>query len=283
MIRLLFLLFLVGCSDDLVNNDLIEPIKNLIVQIDRPNNELYIQVEASGDLNVNSIDSVMVNLKYVGGIGLDYERNFLLYDNGEHGDIIPDNGIYTLIAVADTVGSPDEQAEIISVNFPNHFRLDDTEYDVIPFTIIIKGKKYLATVNLFENNNLHTSKKYLNIDNTNLEIQINKSGLYIDDLETEVCDRVWNTYENVFYPITFEWPDAESSGTNDYFMYESGFMVESMEDCGSTGIAIFKFVLNDLDTEESMSEEKSLIIFGCGDEICEYEFENINTCPEDCQ
>ena len=31
MIRLLFLLFLVGCSDDLVNNDLIEPIKNLIL------------------------------------------------------------------------------------------------------------------------------------------------------------------------------------------------------------------------------------------------------------
>ena len=31
--------------------------------------------------------------------------------------------------------------------------------------------------------------EYINIDNTSLEIQINKKDLYIDDANTEVCDK----------------------------------------------------------------------------------------------
>ena len=40
--------------------------------------------------------------------------------------------------------------------------------------------------------------------------------------------------------------------------------------------------LNDLDTNVSDSEEKSIILFGCGDNICESNYESISSCPEDC-
>jgi len=282
MIRLLFLLFLLSCSNELVKNNSIQWVDNVIVQIDRANDELYIQVETANDLDVEMIDSVKVNIEYAGGVGLDYNDNFLLYDDGTNGDIIPDNGIFTLISQVNSVSIPDEQAEIINVNFPSSFRLDETEMEVIPFSLTIRGKKYLVTVSLFENSNEHILAEYINIDNTALEIQINKKDLYIDDANTEICDRVPNTYGDIFYPISFDWPDATSSGLNNYFTYESGFSVSSMSDCGSTGSSIFKFILNDLDMNESVSQEKTIIIFGCGDGICEEEYEDNMSCSEDC-
>jgi len=282
MFRLLFLLFLMHCSDDLLENDYAESIKNLIVQIDRSNNELYIQVELSGDINSDSIDSVKVNLEYIGGVGIDYKNDFLLYDNGQNGDVIANNGIYTLIDQADKVSNTDEQAEIINVNFPTSFELNDLDGSVIPFSITIKGKKYLAIATLFRNNSISALEKYINIDNTSLAIQINKKDLYIDDANTEVCDRVPNIYGDTFYPISFDWPEATSNGLNNYFTYESGFSVESMNECASTGVSIFKFILNDSDTNESVSSEKSILIYGCGDSICHSNYENISLCPGDC-
>ena len=282
MIKVMFLLFLMGCSNDLVSNNSVKWINNIIIDIDRPSNELYIQVETSENVDINLIDSIIVNLEYVGGVGLDYNGDFLIYDNGQNGDIIANNGIYTLIDQADKVDSPDEQSEIININFPSSFKLNSTDLGIIPFTITIKGKKYLATVSLFENNNVHTLEKYINVDNSSLGIQINKKDLYIDNPDTDICDRVSNTYGDIFYPITFDWPDATSTGFNNYFTYQSGFSVASINDCGSTGTSIFKFVLNDLDTGESISEEKSIISYGCGDGICEQDYENNILCPEDC-
>ena len=146
--------------------------------------------------------------------------------------------------------------------------LNQTESGIIPFTITIRGKKYLATVNIIMNNKNYKYTKYINIDNTSLDIQINKKDLYIDNANTEVCDRIANTYENIFYPILFDWPDASSIGLNNYFTYESGFSVASMIDCASTGISVFKFILNDLDTGESTSREKSIIIYGWCAKLC---------------
>ena len=98
----------------------------------------------------------------------------------------------------------------------------------------------------------------------------------------DFCNRIPNKYEDIFYPIPFDWPNATTTGYNDYFLYESGFSVTSMQDCASTGTAIFKFILNDLDTGESVEQDKTIIIFGCGDGICEDNYENISSCPGDC-
>ena len=280
MIRLFLLFLLFSCSDDIIQNNSINAVQNLIINLDRTSNEIYIQVETVLDLG--TIDSVTVDLEYAGGIGIDYTNSFTLYDNGQNGDIIADNGIYTLIDSADNVDIPDEQSEIVYINFPSYFVLNQTESAVIPFTVTIKGKKYLATVNIFAGNRSYAYAEYINIDNTSLEIQINKKDLYIDDANTEVCDRVANTYGDIFYPIAFDWPEASSTGLNNYFTYESGFSVASMDDCASTGTAIFKFMLNDLDNGQSSSSEQTIVMYGCGDGICESDYESSLSCIEDC-
>jgi hypothetical protein len=282
MIKLLLLLLLFSCSDEITKSDSMDVVKNLIVNVDRTNNEIYVQVETASNLSSDIIDSVTVHLEYAGGIGIDYSNSFVLYDDGTNGDIIASNGIYTLIDSADQVSIPDEQAEIVNVNFPTYFVLNQTESGIIPFSVTIRGKKYLATVNIFVGNSNYTYAEYINVDNTSLEIQINKKDLYIDDANTEVCDRVANTYGDIFYPIAFDWPDASSTGFNNYFTYESGFSVVSMSDCASTGISIFKFILNDLDNGQSASYEKSIVMYGCGDGICESDYENNLSCSEDC-
>ena len=97
-----------------------------------------------------------------------------------------------------------------------------------------------------------------------------------------MCDRVPNIYGDIFYPILFDWPEATSDGLNNYFTYESGFSVESMDGCAATGTSIFKFILNDSDTNESVSSENSILIYGCGDNICHSNYENISSCSGDC-
>ncbi|MAP62024.1 MAG: hypothetical protein CMF82_03635, partial [Candidatus Marinimicrobia bacterium] len=124
MIRLFLLFLLFSCSDDIIQNNSRSTIQNLIVNLDRTSNEIYIQVETALDLG--TIDSVTVDLEYAGGIGIDYTNSFTLYDNGQNGDIIADNGIYTLIDSADNVDIPDEQSEIVYINFPSYFALNQT-------------------------------------------------------------------------------------------------------------------------------------------------------------
>ena len=40
--------------------------------------------------------------------------------------------------------------------------------------------------------------------------------------------------------------------------------------------------INDSDTNESVSSENSILIYGCGDNICHSNYENISSCPGDC-
>jgi len=293
MIKWFLFLFLISCSNHLMDNDeLVWDIENLIVELDRQENELYIQVEISNNLHtLDSIDSVMVNLEYVAGNNTNYDNSFLLYDNGENGDIIANNGIYTLIVEADVVSIPDEQSEIISIDFPTSFRIDSTEPGFIPFTVTIRGKKYLATANLFTNGEVYTVTKYMNIDNTLLDVKLTKNNLYLDNYDTLECDRTLGGFEDgeVLYPdpdyydIEFDMGlDANSLGSSNYFIYESGFSVTSMNECASTGLSKFKFTLSDLDNNESDSEERTIVIFGCGDGICEGDYESITSCPGDC-
>ena len=71
-------------------------------------------------------------------------------------------------------------------------------------------------------------------------------------------------------------------GSSNYFIYESGLSVKSMSECAATGSSKFKFILSDLDNNESNVEERTIIIFGCGDGICEEGYESIASCPGDC-
>ena len=77
MIRLFLLFLLFSCSDDIMQNNSINAVQNLIINLDRTSNEIYIQVETS--LNLGTVDSVTVDLEYAGDIGIDYTNSFTLY------------------------------------------------------------------------------------------------------------------------------------------------------------------------------------------------------------
>ena len=48
--------------------------------------------------------------------------------------------------------------------------------------------------------------------------------------------------------------------------------------------AMFRFILHDLDTDTVIiADDMELIIYGCGDGVCESSLENTSSCPGDCQ
>ena len=80
MYRLFFILFfLFSCSDELTNTNTTSSIENLIVDINREDNELNIQLESASFLNSDTIDSATVNLEYSGLGDLEFNQTFLLY------------------------------------------------------------------------------------------------------------------------------------------------------------------------------------------------------------
>ena len=282
MIRLiLLLLFLFSCSDDIIDNE-ISWVRNL--SISRNSTELYIQAELSESLDIESIDSVSIDLEYIGSADLEYKQNFILYDDGvTGGDIIENNGIYTLIASSEDLIMPDDSLEIDNISFPTSHRLIQSDLDSIKYSIRIKGNQYSADVNIFDNNNYYIYSENINIDNTELEVWQDKSLLMVDDDGPEPCDR-YLKYEGMppsRLPYDYSEPIIDIDDWN-YLEYKSMFFIEPMDSCGTTGTTTFIFILTDSDTGESIQEEKTVVIYGCGDSICTDEYETNASCPGDC-
>ena len=118
MIRLtLLLIFLFSCSDDIMNDESIAWIKDL--SISRNSTELYIQAELSELLTDGMLSSISIDLEYIGDDTLEYKESFILYDDGlTGGDIIANNGIYTLVTSSEDLVMPDEPLEINNLSFP---------------------------------------------------------------------------------------------------------------------------------------------------------------------
>jgi len=130
------------------------------------------------------------------------------------------------------------------------------------------------------------SSQYVNLDNSYIELMINTDYMFIDNPFTEECDRSYNDNPNPnSFESYFEWANGIllDSNTNQ-FVFSTQIPFRSLSDCGGTGRAIFRFILHDLDTNsEIVAEDIELIIYGCGDGLCESGIEDINTCQEDCQ
>ena len=141
MIRLLLLLLL-SCSEDVITNEPIRLVENLIVSraLDESVNELYLQVELSEKINISDINSVSINLEYVGAGDLEYNESFILYDDGSHGDLIENNGVYTLIDLADKLIIPDDDLEIVSIEFPNYIEVHPSNSVTVAYSVLVKGK-----------------------------------------------------------------------------------------------------------------------------------------------
>ena len=285
---ILMIISMYSCVQDIAQpeSENIQILKTTI-ELDRFENELYLQVETNQQESQEFIKNVFVELTYKGDNIFEYSEEFQLYDNATNGDLIPSNGIYTLLTSADTVILPNVTPEIESITMEQNFKLDETNSDSLDILVTVYGKSFLITSSISDIFNITTqSSQYVNLDNSYIELMINTDYMFIDNPSTEECDRSYNDNPNPnSFESYFEWANGIllDSNTNQ-FVFSTQIPFRSLSDCGGTGRAIFRFILHDLDTNsEIVAEDIELIIYGCGDGLCESGIEDINTCQEDCQ
>jgi len=262
-------------------------ILNTSIELDRFENELYLQIETNQNYSQNFIHEVFMELTYIGDVVHDYSKTFKLYDNGENGDLISANGIYTLLTHADTVVLPDIDPEITNIDMAENFMLDETNPDSLDISVTINGKafRYIASVLDIYNKSTFLNTN-VNLDNSYIELMINSDYMYMDNPQTSACDRSQKeTPDPYAFESYFEWANGIPSNSNsNQFVFSTQIPFRSLNDCGGTGKAIFRFILHDLDTNsEIIADDIELIIYGCGDSVCESNLENTISCPGDCQ
>ena len=285
---ILMIISMYSCVQDIAQpeSENIQILKTAI-ELDRFENELYLQVETNQQESQEFIKNVFVELTYKGDNIFEYSEEFQLYDNATNGDLIPFNGIYTLLTSDDTLILPDVTPEIESITMEQNFKLDETNSDSLDISVTVYGKSFLITSSISDIFNITTqSSQYVNLDNSYIELMINTDYMFIDNPSTEECDRSYNDNPNPnSFESYFQWANGIllDSNTNQ-FVFSTQIPFRSLSDCGGTGKAIFRFILHDLDTNsEIVAEDIELIIYGCGDGLCESGIEDINTCQEDCQ
>ena len=170
-IRLLLAIFLLLLMNYSCVQSIAEPeskkieILNTSIELDQFKNELYLQIETNQNYSQNFIHEVFMELTYIGDIVHDYSKTFKLYDNGENGELISSNGIYTLLTHADTIILPDIEPEIKNIDMAEYFMLDETDPDSLDISITINGKAFqcLASVLDIFNENLQLNHIEKNI------------------------------------------------------------------------------------------------------------------------
>ena len=262
-------------------------ILNTSIELDRFENELYLQIETNQNYSQNFIHEVFMELTYIGDVVHDYSKTFKLYDNGENGDLISANGIYTLLTHADTVVLPDIESEITNIDMAENFMLDETNPDSLDISVTINGKAFQCLASVLDIYNKTTFlDTNVNLDNSYIELMINSDYMYMDNPQTSACDRSQKeTPDPYAFESYFEWANGIPSNSNsNQFVFSTQIPFRSLSDCGGTGRAMFRFILHDLDTDTVIiADDMELIIYGCGDGVCESSLENTSSCPGDCQ
>ena len=261
-------------------------ILNTSIELDRFENELYLQIETNQNYSQNFIHEVFMELTYIGDVVHDYSKTFKLYDNGENGDLISANGIYTLLTHADTIVLPDIDPEITNIDMAENFMLDEIDPDSLDVSVTINGKAFRCIASVLDIYNKTTFlNTNVNLDNSYIELMINSEYMYMDNPQTSACDRSQKgTPDPYAFESYFEWANGTlSESSSNQFVFSTQIPFRSLNDCGGTGKAIFRFILHDLDTNlEIIADDIELIIYGCGDGVCEPHLENTSSCQGDC-
>ena len=174
---ILMIISMCSCVQDIAQpeSENIQILKTTI-ELDRFENELYLQVETNQQESQEFIKNVFVELTYKGDNIFEYSEEFQLYDNATNGDLIPSNGIYTLLTSADTVILPNVIPEIESITMEQNFKLDEANSDSLDISVTVYGKSFLITSSISDIFNITTqSSQYVNLDNSYIELMINKS------------------------------------------------------------------------------------------------------------
>ena len=280
-----FILF--SCSDNILEfKDSSIEIINTIIDLNRFDNTIFLQIETHKNEFAANIKEVTIELNYIGNFEPITNNKFQLYDNGKNGDLIPYNGIFTLLLKADTLDIPSITPSIEDIILERTFKLDKMNSDSLNILVIALGKPFRITSTVLDSlDNNTVSVKNINIDNSFIELQINTDYMYLDNLNTEICDREFNNNPQADeFESYFIWSNSVPSQINPrLFLFNTKIPFRSVDDCGGTGIAYLRFILHDLDTmTETISKDIELIIYGCGDGICESDYENTLNCSEDC-
>jgi len=286
-----------------VNEVILEPsthfeIENVQIEVDKFENELFLQAEVDYWDGIENIVFVKAELSvYQNGV---YELLgiFDLFDNGQNGDIISENGIYSLLKTAEEIIIIDVEPEIKYINMASHYQLAQSESDSLSIELTVSGKllKVVFTAVVSETISANFTK-YINLSNTYIEIQINADGMYKDKFpnDEDICEREWNL-TNYGFLHYFNITNYSQLGSSNNFTYSTKIPFRPLDECGGTGEASFKFNIHDMDFSSCLSTEintcsanlisttnSSLIISGCGDNYCTSIYENSASCSEDCE
>ena len=295
-------LFITSC----VNEVTLEPsthfgIENVQVEVDKFENELFLQAEVDYWNGIENIAFVQAELSIYQSGGYQSIGSFNLFDDGSaggNGDIIPENGIYSLLTTADQLDISDIEAEIKSINMVSHYQLAQSNSDSLSIELTVSGKllKVIFTAVISETISAQFTK-YINLSNTYIEIQLNTDSMYKDKFPNneDICEREWN-FTNYGFIHYFNIVNYSQLGGSNNFTYSTKIPFRPLDECGGTGEASFKFNVHDMDFSNCLSTdgnaclgnftssiERSLIITGCGDGYCTSIYESSTSCPEDCQ
>ena len=261
-------------------------ILNSLVKVDE---EFFCQIETNQNLNQDLIKDVEMQLLFVGDDSYEYSETFELYDNGSNGDQIPNNGIFTFFVerASDVIVLPEIEPEIRKINLANSFQLHSTDTIFLETSIIIYGKKFQATAMVKTISGQITSlSEIINLDNTEIRLNINTDFLFKDrNLNDNLCirEQALSPSEENFEELWIFSEGIPLQNRVNQFEYKTLIPFKSINDCGGYGVVYFQFILKDLDTQAVLTSNiYELVIFGCGDNYCETDYENYNTCPTDC-
>ena len=184
------ILFIASC----VNEISLKPsnffsIENIQVEVDKFENELFLQAEIDYWNEFENIVSVQAELSVFQNGGYESLGSFDLYDNGKNGDIIPENGIYSLLTTAEELIIVDVEPEIKSINMASHYELAQSESDSLSIELTVSGKSLRVTFTAEDIEGVSTQfTKYINLSNSYIEIQFNDFGMLKDSDDDGIVD-----------------------------------------------------------------------------------------------
>ena len=281
---LTILFFFLSCVSEVTSNDEnFFQIDNVTVELDRLSNQLYLQAEINHWNGPESLQFVKADLSILQDDIYESLGTFTLHDDGQAGDIIPGNGIYTLLMEANQLDFPIIESKITSVNISDSYQVSVSDNDSLNVDIIVRGKslKVVFTAESIDGEDVNYTE-YKNLSNSYVEIQTNTDGMYKDlyPNNDQICEREWGL-TNLGYLYYFNIFNYNQLSSSNNFIYSTKIPFRPIDECGGTGEVLFKINIHDLDisncisttTENCLenltySDEKTLIIYGCGDGYC---------------
>jgi len=182
-----------------------------------------------------------------------YQLNFDYIDN--ENELFQFNEIFTL--------DYNFKPKIVNIEMPSEVMLNDSFWTELEFFVTV-----------FDANNNLDQIKYL----------INTSKL-TNDYEPEISEDIFSSDPSWVM-------DYSNYVTKNTFRYKTNIPLRPVvatnpEDQGKTGEALFRFHVYDLSSSRNsysniVKNEVSIMLLKCGDDICSENYENFDSCPEDC-